>query len=73
MPPRYIPMMSSFFAILMILAMLAVLASLLVGIFFMARGGEADRRYSNRMMRLRVAFQGLAILLFILALITQAS
>ncbi|WP_448190568.1 twin transmembrane helix small protein [Azospirillum sp. sgz301742] len=65
--------MSGFFLILMAIAMLALLASLLAGVFFMARGGEANRRYSNRLMRLRVGLQGLAIVLFILAIITQAS
>jgi hypothetical protein len=65
--------MSGFFLILMGIAMLALLASLLAGVFFMARGGEANRRNSNRLMRLRVGLQGLAIVLFILALITQTS
>ncbi|WP_431860042.1 twin transmembrane helix small protein [Azospirillum sp.] len=65
--------MSGFFLILMGLAMAALLASLFAGLFFMARGGESDRRNSNRMMRLRVGLQGLAIVLFILALITQAA
>ena len=65
--------MSGFFLILLGIAMLALLASLLAGLFFMARGGEANRRHSNRLMRLRVGLQGLAIVLFILALITQAS
>lgn len=65
--------MSGFFLILMGMAMLALLASLLAGLFFMARGGEANRRHSNRLMRLRVGLQGLAIVLFILALLTQAT
>ncbi|HYD70068.1 twin transmembrane helix small protein [Azospirillum sp.] len=64
--------MSGFFTILLGLAMLAVLASLLIGVFFMAKGGEADRRWSNRLMRMRVILQGVALVLFILALITQA-
>jgi len=64
--------MSGFFLILLVLAMLAVLASLLLGLFFMAKGGEANRRHSNRLMRLRVALQGIALVLFVLALITQA-
>lgn len=65
--------MSGIFLILMGIAMLALLASLLAGLFFMARGGEANRRHSNRLMRLRVGLQGLAIVLFILALVTQAA
>ena len=71
--PRYIRSMNGLFLILLGIAMLALLASLLLGLFFMARGREADRLNSNRMMRLRVALQGLAIVLFILALVTQAA
>ncbi len=71
--PRYIPTMRGFFLILMALAMAALLLSLLAGVFLMARGGEANTRRSNQLMRLRVALQGLAIALFILVLITQAS
>ncbi|HYH21526.1 MAG TPA: twin transmembrane helix small protein [Azospirillum sp.] len=64
--------MSGFFTILLGLAMLAVLASLLIGVFFMAKGGEGNLRWSNRLMRMRVILQGVALVLFILALMTQA-
>lgn len=64
--------MSGMLLVLLGLAMIAVLASLLLGVFFMARGGEANRRYSNRLMRLRVTLQGVALVLFVLALLTQA-
>lgn len=56
--------MSTFFFILMALAMAAVLVSLFTGLIAMARGGEYGRRNSNKMMRMRVMFQGLALLLF---------
>ncbi len=65
--------MSNIFIILMILPMLAVVGSLFVGLFSMARGGEGDGKQSNRMMRYRVIFQGIALLLFALAILTQAS
>jgi hypothetical protein len=61
--------MSSFFLILMALAMAAVLASLFAGLVSMARGGDFNRRNSNKMMRLRVMFQGLALLLFAAAVL----
>ena len=64
--------MNGVFLILLGIALLAVLASLLAGVFVMARGGEADRHWSNRLMRLRVGLQGLALVLFLLALMTQA-
>ncbi|MGQ9369000.1 twin transmembrane helix small protein [Azospirillum sp. ST 5-10] len=58
--------------ILLMLSMLAVLASLLAGVFLMARGGEANQRHSNRLMRLRVTLQGVAIVLFLLAVLTAS-
>jgi len=42
--------------------MLATVAMLVSGVFLMSRGGEASRKRSNKLMILRVAFQGLAIL-----------
>lgn len=64
--------MTAIFPTLMILAMLMVVGSLFVGLFFMARGGGGDARRSNRAMRLRVTLQGLALLLFVIAMLTQA-
>ncbi len=55
----------------MIVAMLAVVGSLFVGLFFMARGGGGDPQRSNKIMRLRVVLQGVALLLFVIALLTQ--
>jgi hypothetical protein len=56
--------MSSFVTVLLVLAMAAVVVVLVVGIFNMARGGEFNRRQSNRLMRMRVGFQVLALVLF---------
>lgn len=64
--------MSGLFVVLMALAMLAVLASLFLGLFFMARGGSGDARNSNRMMRWRVTLQGIALVLFLLAVMSGA-
>ncbi|SMF86513.1 Protein of unknown function [Azospirillum oryzae] len=63
--------MQTLFPILMVMAMLAVVGSLFVGLFFMARGGRGDPRRSNRAMRLRVMLQGAALVLFVLAILTQ--
>ena len=51
---------------LIILSMIAVFVVLAVGIVGMLRGGDFNRRYGNKLMRLRVATQGLAILLIVL-------
>ena len=47
-------------------ACLAVLVILLIGIGGFARGGEFNRRHSNRLMRLRIAAQAVAIGLVLL-------
>ncbi|QCO17238.1 twin transmembrane helix small protein (plasmid) [Azospirillum brasilense] len=56
---------------LLIVALGLVVASLFSGLFFMARGGQGDSRKSNRAMRMRVALQGVALVLFLLAILTQ--
>lgn len=54
---------------LVILAMLATLGVLFLGIFSMARGGEFNRRNSNRLMRWRIIMQAVAVVLFVLFLL----
>ena len=49
--------------ILIAVAMLAVVASLGLGIFSFLKGGEANRENSNRFMRYRVMSQAVAIVL----------
>lgn len=43
--------------------MLATVIVLVIGISLMARGGEANRKYGNKMMVARVTLQGLALAL----------
>lgn len=47
--------------IIMLGLMAATAIVLLIGITLMARGGEANRKYGNKMMVLRVTLQGLAL------------
>jgi hypothetical protein len=54
--------------IVLVAAMLAVVAVLFAGLFAMARGGEFNRKYGNKLMRWRIVLQGSAILLFALAM-----
>jgi hypothetical protein len=63
--------MNGFIATLMIVAMVATLGVLLLGLFSMARGGEFNRRNSNRFMRWRVILQGAAILLFLILVLVM--
>lgn len=59
--------MNTFTLILLGLACLSVLGILALGIFSMAKGGEFNRKYGNKLMRLRTVFQGLALALLALA------
>ncbi|PZP86786.1 MAG: twin transmembrane helix small protein [Azospirillum brasilense] len=48
-------------AILLLALMGATAVVLVVGIVLMARGGEPNRKYGNKMMVARVTLQGLAL------------
>lgn len=60
----YIRYMSGFVLGLLITAMVATLGVLLFGVGSMARGGEFNRRNSNKLMRARIVLQAIALLLF---------
>ncbi len=57
--------MASLINTLVIVALVGTLAVLFAGVFAMARGGEFNRKWGNKLMRARVATQGLAILLLL--------
>lgn len=62
--------MSGIFPILILIALLATVGVLIAGIVVMARGGEFNAKYSNKLMRARVICQFLAIaLIALLALV----
>jgi hypothetical protein len=57
--------------ILLVLAMMATLGVLAVGLAGFFAGGEFNRKYGNKLMRARVALQALALLLLLAVLITS--
>jgi len=57
--------MSLFLFILAVISMLATLGILFAGVFAMARGGEFQAKWSNKLMRLRVLFQAISIALLV--------
>lgn len=63
--------MNTFFVICMLLAALSVLGILVLGIVSMAKGGEFNKKYGNRLMQARVALQGVALVMFALAYLTS--
>ncbi len=51
--------------IVMIIAMLAVVGILMVGIGGFAKGGEFNRKHANRLMRYRIYAQFVAVLIIL--------
>lgn len=51
--------------------MLAVVGSLIWGMVAMTRGSEKDAQTSNKMMRFRVVFQGLALAFLFLSYLAR--
>ena len=52
--------------ILLAVSLAAVMLVLIVGVIAMARGGEFNRKYGQKMMRWRVGLQALAVGLILL-------
>jgi hypothetical protein len=48
------------------IVLFAVLAVLIIGIIAMLKGGNFNKRWGNKLMRARVALQGLAVILILL-------
>jgi nitrogen fixation-related uncharacterized protein len=60
--------MSTILDILIPVSLAAVLLALLAGLYALYRGGDFGRSYSNKLMRLRVLLQFIAILVLVAAL-----
>ena len=63
--------MTNILLILLIVFMVLALGSLLVGVFAMGKGGDFNKKNSNKLMRYRVLFQGLSIACFVLYLMAR--
>jgi hypothetical protein len=61
--------MHTLFDVLIVIAVLAVTVTLGLGFYSLYRGGEFSRKYSNKLMRLRVLLQFIAILVLVAAFI----
>ena len=60
--------MERFFDVALPVALLAVFLTLCVGVYSLFRGGDFARSYSNKLMRLRVVLQFVAVLVLVAAL-----
>tara|TARA_B100001750_G_C15516850_1_gene607925 strand:- start:2544 stop:2753 length:210 start_codon:yes stop_codon:yes gene_type:complete len=58
--------MESFYNIafyFLLIVLFAVACVLFAGVFMMARGGDVNKKYSNKIMKARVILQGVAIVI----------
>jgi hypothetical protein len=69
----YIRPMETLFNVLIPVSLAAVFATLCVGIYALFRGGEFGRSYSNKLMRLRVLLQFIAVLVLVAAFVWRGS
>ncbi len=51
---------------ILVLFMLATFAVVVIGVIAMAVNGKLNKNHSNKLMRLRVLFQAVAILIFVI-------
>jgi len=54
--------------IFIIAAVVATALVLLVGVLTMARGGDFNRKYGNKLMRLRILMQAIAVVLIMVGI-----
>ena len=52
--------------IILVIFMAATLAVVVIGVIAMAINGKLNKNHSNKLMRLRVLFQALAVLVFVI-------
>lgn len=63
--------MNTFSLIAVAICCIAIVAVMGLGIFSMAKGGEFNKKYGNKIMQARVMLQGLAIAMLALAYFTS--
>ncbi len=63
--------MHGIFVILIPLALFAVAATLAFGIYALFRGGDFGGAWSNKLMRLRVVMQAVALVVLVAAALSQ--
>ena len=59
--------MNKFFFTLALVAMAAVLITLVAGVVLMASGSESNKKYAQKLMRARVYLQAIALAFVVLA------
>ena len=65
--------METLFNILIPICLAAVFLTLCVGVYSLFKGGQFGRSYSNKLMRLRVLLQFIAVLVLVAAFVWKGS
>ena len=52
--------------IIMVVFMIGALGAVVIGVIAMAVNGKLNKNHSNKLMRLRVLFQSIAVLVFVI-------
>ena len=63
--------MSGFLGAALVVVLVAVVGVLIAGVVTMGKGGTAGSLRSNKLMRWRIGLQLLAVILFVLLLVSQ--
>jgi hypothetical protein len=63
--------MASFFFLIAVINAFAVLGVLIAGFAVMSKGGDTAKKYSNKLMQLRVWLQGTTLLFLALAMLAN--
>ena len=53
-----------FLPLVLIVCMFVALLVVLIGVIAMAKNGNFNKKYSNKLMRMRVLLQGVAVIVF---------
>lgn len=61
------------FDLLIVAAIVAVTITLGLGLYSLFRGGAYERTHSNRLMRLRVGLQAVAVVLLVIGMMWKAT
>ena len=56
----------SILSLIMIFFMIGALGVVAIGVFAMAVNGKINKKHSNKLMRLRVLFQAMAVVVFVI-------
>ena len=48
----------------LVISMILALLMVIIGVIAMAKNGDFNKKHSNKLMRMRVLFQGVAVLVF---------